>query len=183
MAGQIPHSHPSFRKGLKRIIPGAIAGAVVLGMALFFLVPSQIVLLVGTSKPAATVLCARMADGEEWTISYIHSVNRRPVYDDLKVEGQNIRIIRSRFDTFGAGIPETSTPEHPLRFGPDGRLEYTVNRLVPDIAIFVGRVARHVLHLKGREIPFDSLAQPGTALHFSVGRLSYYQLSKGGCLW
>ena len=84
-------------------------------------------------------------------------------------KGTGLRILRSRFDAFGAGMPETSTPENPLRIGPDGWLEYTVNRRVPDLTIFVGRVAGHVLHIKGRAIPFTSLAEPGTALRFSVG--------------
>jgi len=124
-----------------------------------------------------------MIDGEEWMISYIHSVNRRPVYDSLRIEGKGLRIVRSRFDAFGAGMPETSTPENPLRVRPDGWVEYTVNRPVPDITIFVGRVAGHVLHIKGREIPFASLAEPGKALRFSVGRRSLYQTFKGRCIW
>ena len=80
-------------------------------------------------------------------------------------------------------MPETSTPENPLRIGPDGWLEYTVNRPVPDITIFVGRVAGHVLHIKGREIPFTSLAEPGMALRFSVEKRSLYQTFKGECVW
>ncbi|MBA4423513.1 MAG: hypothetical protein C0390_10535 [Syntrophus sp. (in: bacteria)] len=183
MDGQTRHLHFGFIKGLKKITPGVIVTVVALGMMLFFLIPTQTVLVVGTVKPDKPVLCARMTDGEEWMISYIHSVNRRPVYDYLRIEGKGLRIVRSRFDAFGAGMPETSTPENPLRVGPDGWVEFTVNRPVPDITIFVGRVAGHVLHVKGREIPFASLAEPGKALRFSVGRRSLYQTFKGECVW
>jgi hypothetical protein len=164
-------------------MPGAAAAAVVLGMIVFFLIPLPIVLTVKPVRSGEAVFCARMADGEGWTLSYVHSVNRCPVYDDLQVEGCLIRIVRSRFDTFGAGIPDTETPGHPLIRGADGRFEYTVDRLVPDISLFVGRVAGHVLHLKGREIPLASLARPGEALRFSMERQTCYQLCKGGCLW
>lgn len=180
---QEPHLLSGFIRGMKRIMPGAIVSIVVLGVIAFFWIPSQTVLVVRTVKPEKTVLCARMIDREEWMISYTHSVNRRPVYDFLRIEGSGLRIVRSRFDAFGAGMPETSTPENPLRVGPDGWLEYTVNRPVPDITIFVGRVAGHVLHLKGREIPFTSLAKPGMALHFSVEKRSLYQTWKGDCVW
>ena len=183
MNEQAPHLLSDFMRGMKRIMPGAIVSIVALGMIAFFLIPSQTVLVVRTVKPEKTVLCARMIDGEEWMISYTHSVNRRPVYDFLRIEGSGLRIVRSRFDAFGAGIPETSTPDNPLRVGPDGWLEYTVNRPVPDITIFVGRVAGHVLHLKGREIPFTSLAEPGMALRFSVEKQSLYQTLKGECVW
>ena len=183
MDGQARHLHFGFSKSLKKIMPGAIVSVVVLGVIAFFLIPSQTVLVVRTVKPEKTVLCARMIDGEEWMISYTHSVNRRPVYDFLRIEGNGLRIVRSRYDAFGAGMPETSTPENPLRVGPDGWLEYTVNRPVPDITIFVGRVAGHVLHMKGREISFTSLAEPGMALRFSVEKRSLYQTWKGDCVW
>lgn len=183
MDGHAPHLLYGFMKSLKRIVPGAIAAFVALGVIMFFLIPTQTVLVVGTVKPDKTVLCTRMNDGEEWMISYVHSVNRRPVFDSLRIEGKGLRIVRSRFDAFGAGMPETSTPENPLRTGTDGWLEYTVNRLVPDITIFVGRVAGHALHIKGREIPFISLAEPGTALRFSVEKRSLYQTFNGRCVW
>ncbi len=183
MDGHAPHLLFGFMKSLKRIVPGAIITFVALGMVLFFLIPTQTVLVAGTVKPDKTVLCARMIDGEECMISYVHSVNRRPVFDSLRIEGKGLRIVRSRFDAFGAGMPETSTPENPLRIGPDGWLEYTVNRLVPDITIFVGRVAGHALHIKGREIPFTAMAEPGTALQFSVEKRSLYQTFKGECVW
>jgi hypothetical protein len=180
---QEPHLLSDFRRVMKTIMPGAIVSVVALGVIAFFLIPLQTVLVVRTVKPEKAVLCARMSDGEEWMISYTHSVNRRPVYDFLRIEGIGLRIVRSRFDAFGAGMPETSTPENPLRTMADGRLEYTVNRLVPDITIFVGRVAGHVLHMKGREISFTSLAEPGTALRFFVEKWSLYQTFKGECLW
>jgi hypothetical protein len=171
----------AFGKGKKGVVPGAILTLVVLGSVALILVPWRTALVVQT--PKATVFCAAMTEGEEWMISYTHSVNRRPVYDFLRIEGKGIRILRSRYDAFGAGMPDTSTPEHPLRIGPDGWLEFTVNRWVPDLTIRVGRVAGHVLHIKGRAIPFDSLAEPGTALRFSAERRSLYQWWKGRCAW
>jgi hypothetical protein len=147
-----------------------------------FLAPTQNVLVARTIKPSQVVLCASMSDGEEWHISFTHSVNKRPVYDYLRIEGTQLRIVRSRYDSFGAGMPETASPEHPLRIGPDGWLEYTVNRLVPEVTIFVGRVAGHVLHLKGREISFVSLAAPGKALRFSAEKWSFYKMFTERCM-
>ena len=167
----------------KGIVPGAILIIFALGMIAFFLIPLRSVLVIQTVNPEAAVFCATMSKGEEWMISFTHSVNRRPVYDVLQVEGQGIRILRSRYDTFGAGMPDVSTPENPLRVGTDGWLEYRVNRWVPDLTIRVGRVAGHVLHIKGRIIPFASLAEPGEALRFSAERQSLYQCWKGRCAW
>ena len=183
MDEQAPHLLSDLIRGMKKIMPGVIVSIVALGMIAFFWIPLQTVLVVRTVKAEQTVFCARMSDGEEWMVSYTHSVNRRHVYDFLRIEGSGLRIVRSVFDAFGAGIPETSTSENPLRIMADGRLEYTVNRPVPDITIFVGRVAGHVLHIKNREIPFTSLAEPGMALRFSVEKRSLYQAWKGDCVW
>ena len=169
-------------KGMKRVMPRAAAVAIALGVIAIFAMPSQPA-LVATTTPEKTVFCARMHDGEEWMISYTHSVNRRPVYDFMRIEGTGFRILRSRYDAFGAGMPETSTPENPLRMGPDGWLEYTVNRPVPDLTVFVGRVAGHELHIRGRTIPFSNLAAPGRSLRFFVDKRPWYRILTGRCIW
>lgn len=183
MEQQSFHLSPVFIRHLKRNMPGAFIAIIALGMLYLLLASTQSVLVVKTLNPDTTVLCARMAEGEEWAVSYIHSVNKRPVYDYLQMQGTQLLIARSRYDAFGAGMPETTSPENPLRVGKDGWLEYTVNRLVPDVRIFVGRVAGHRLHLKGREIPFTSLADPGRALCFFSEKKSLFQIITEGCLW
>lgn len=167
----------------KKNMPGALVAVIALGMLCLALASRQSVLIVKTLNPDRTVLCARMTEGEEWAVSYTHSVNKRPVYDYLQIRGTQLLIARSRYDAFGAGMPETTTPENPLRVGKNGWLEYTVNRLVPDVRIFVGRVAGHRLHLKGREIPFASLANPGKTLCFSSEKMSLWRILAEGCLW
>ncbi len=174
---------PVFVKHFKRNMPGALITVIALGMLYLLLAPTQSVLVVKTLNPDTTVLCACMTEGEELAVSYVHSVNKRPVYDYLRIQGDKLLIARSRYDAFGAGMPETTTPENPLRVGTDGWLEYTVNRLVPDVRIFVGRVAKHILHLKGHQIPFASLANPGSALCFSSEKKSLFYTLTEGCLW
>ena len=111
------------------------------------------------------MFCARVQPGEEFVLSFVHSVNRRPVYDTLRVEADHLVIVRSRFDSFGAGMPEASTPEGTLTIAEDGWLEWTVNRPVPEITIRVGWVANHTLHIKDREIRLADLAEPGEAFN------------------
>ncbi len=161
----------------------AVACAIAIAAAALFLFPFPSVLALRVEKTGRTVFCAPVAEGEEFVLSYLHSVNRRPVYDTLRVEGKGFRIVKSRFDAFGAGMPEVSTGTNPLRVGPDGWLEYTVNRPVPDVTVFVGRIAQHTLHLRGRTIALADLAQPGTAIHFIVTTDSFFERWKGGCVW
>ena len=156
-----------------------IAGAAV---AVIFGWPFFSVLEISDLNTGRAVLCVRMRVGEEFVLSFTHSVNRRPVYDTLRTEGDHLVIVKSRFDAFGAGMPDGSTDEGTLIVAPDGWLEWTVNRSVPEITVRVGRVAGHTLHLKGREIRLADLAQPGTPLTMCVRKARMLDLMKGRCM-
>ncbi len=145
--------------------------AVIIGIGLLFL-PFITSLEISEFKTRQRLLLIGMKSGEEFTISFIHSVNRRPVYDTLRVESDHLVIVRSRFDSFGAGMPESSTGEGTLKVAKDGWLEWTVNRSVPDITVRVGWTADHTLHIKNRKIRLAELAEPGSGLTVRVQKIS-----------
>jgi hypothetical protein len=95
---------------------------------LLLLWPLVPVLEIVDTRSGITAFCSRAQIGEEVVLSFVHSVNRRPVYDTLRLETDHLVIVRSRFDSFGAGMPEMSTQDGTLTVGEDGWLEWTVNR-------------------------------------------------------
>lgn len=152
------------------------------GLAGFLVWPLLPVVEVSDGRTGRIVYCERVQPGEQLAISFVHSVNRRPVYDTLRAERDHLVIVKSRFDAFGAGMPEASTSEGTLVVAPDGWLEWTVNRPVPEITVRVGRVAEHKLHLKGREIHLADLAEPGAALTMRIRKARVLDLMKGRCM-
>ena len=156
-----------------------ISGTIIAGYLLWPFIP---VLEIVDGRVGRVAFCARVKTGDEFVVSFIHSVNRRPVYDTLRVEADHLVVVKSRFDAFGAGMPESSTSEGTLAVAPDGWLEWTVNRPVPDVTIRVGRVADHTLHLKDREIHLSDLSEPGTALTLRVRKARMLDLIKGRCI-
>lgn len=125
--------------------------------------------------------CSPMKKGEEFVLSFTHSVNKRPVFDTLRVEGDHLVIVKSMFDAFGAGMPDASTEEGQFSVLPGGWLEWIVNRPVPEIILRVGEVANHTLTIKAREFSLAELAKPGTALAFRVRMVSFFAVMKGRC--
>lgn len=154
-----------------------------MGAAAFMWWPLFPVLVITDLKSESVVLCSHMADREEFVISFTHSVNRRPVYDTLRVDGDRLVIVKSRFDAFGAGMPDASTPDGTLKVTENGWLEYTVNRPVPEITVRVGRVANHVLQIKNRDFSLADLAPPGSPLSFRVRAARLVDVMKGRCMW
>ncbi len=155
------------------------AGAGVL--VLFLLWPMFPVLEFVGGRSGRVVFCTRAQPGEELVLSFVHSVNRRPVYDTLRVEADQLVIVRSRFDSFGAGMPEASTQDGTLIVAKDGWMEWTVNRPAPEVTVRVGRVADHTVRFKGRDIRLSDLAEPGSALTLRVRKLSWLGLMKNRC--
>jgi hypothetical protein len=127
-------------------------------------------------------LCAAMSEEEAFVLRFVHSVNRRPVFDTLRVGRDHVVIAKSRFDTFGAGMPDATTEQGTLSRAADGWYEWTVNRSLSEVVVRVGRVADHTLLLKGREIPLTALAEAGSPLALRGSARSLFNLWKDGCL-
>jgi hypothetical protein len=164
----------------RRWIAGlVVVGAGVAGILIWPFIPA---LEIVDGRSGCAVFCARVQSGEEFVLSFVHSVNKRPVYDTLRAETDHLVIVRSRFDSFGAGMPEASTLEGTLTIAKDGWLEWTVNRAVPEITVRVGWVAEHTLHIQGREIRLANLVEPGKPLTMRVRKIRMVDLFKGRCI-
>ena len=167
-----------FQLNPRLLIGLVVAGTGAAGLLLW---PFISLLEIVDADSGRVVFCTRVKPGEEFVLSFVHSVNRRPVYDTLRTEADRLVIVKSRFDSFGAGMPESSTSEGTLTVASDGWLEWAVNRPVTDVTVRVGRVAEHTLHFRGREIRLSDLSEPGGALTMRVRRARMLDLLKGRC--
>lgn len=162
---------------------GMLLGAtLLLGLASFLLVPAFGALEILDPASGRLILWMAMEPGEEFHICFIHSVNRRPVCDTYAWEWSRLVVVRSRFDSFGAGMPDGSTEDGTLHILPDGWLEWRGYRPLSEVTIRVGRVAGHRLFIKAREIPLEQLAKPGQALTFRSGRTSAWDRLTNRCM-
>lgn len=163
---------------MSRRFTWSIIAAGIIGAGLLFL-PLITALELSDFKTQRKLQYVRMRSGEEFTISFIHSVNRRPVYDTLRVEKDHLVIVRSRYDSFGAGMPESSTGEGTFAVAKDGWLVWTVNQPVPYVTVRVGWTAEHTLHIRDRKIRLAELAEAGSAVTIRVRDINIIDLLKG----
>lgn len=128
------------------------------------------------------LFCAEMDEGEEFTLSFVHSVNKRPVHDTVQVARDYLVVVQSRYDSFGAGMPESSGAEGHLSWDADGWLIWTLNRPIPSIDLFVGREARHIIHIRDIEKALEELVEPGTSISIRTTSRSRVERWKRSCL-
>ncbi len=115
-------------------------------------------------------------------ISFVHSVNMRPVFDTIRVEKDHFLVVKSRYDALGAGMPETTIGDMQLRIADDGWLELTgINRPMKTFSLFVGTAANHSLYLHERQYSLDQLVEPGSLVKLSLDAITTYELLKGKC--
>jgi hypothetical protein len=155
---------------------------VIIGLLFFVIIniPLCRVLQITAPKSGNVVFDVPVSNQEEFVITFIHSVNKRPVSDFIRVENDQLVAFKSRYDSFGAGMPETSIDGMELKMEKNGMLELTnVNRRMDKFTVFVGTVAQHSLQIKGRNIPLASLASPGEPLEFKIAKASYLHIWKG----
>jgi hypothetical protein len=112
----------------------------------------------------------RRLTGASLTLGYRHSVERTMVEEDLVAGPSGVRIVETRFSSFGAGLP--SQPEWGGTFhaGATGGLAVRgMNAALPEVRVRVGHVSEQSATLGDHPaVPLADLAQPGSVLTVRV---------------
>ncbi len=119
--------------------------------------PDRLVLSNGNT--GAVYASYPLSDGEEFSITFIHSVNKTPVTDVYDVDGDGkVRLLRTVYYDFGAGVPFDLNEGETLSFDDNGAMIIDgINREIPDFLIFVGTVSDHTLQIGDSQISLRDL--------------------------
>lgn len=109
--------------------------------------------------------------------SFIHSVNRVPVYEYYKIVDNKFVIYKTSFYSYGAGMPEYN-PEHHVTIANGIITIDNLNIILDKFAIFVGTVANHKVIFEDNEYNLSQFTMPGNDLKFEVKRVPIYYLIK-----
>ena len=111
---------------------------------------------------------------KEFIISYTHSVNRGRVRDYYIIEDKNIVLSKTRFASYGAGIPE---PEELQKFIiTDDYIEiYDINKKIDNLYLFVGTIANHIIEIDGEKIELKKIFKPQESIKIEYKILSLFK--------
>jgi hypothetical protein len=154
----------------KRFLGAGTASAVLALLFVFFiLLPDTAYLLLSIN--GCTVYQAKVTDGEIFSVSYIHSLNKSEVEEFYQVRGDNIYLVKLVYATFGAGMSTDAGAEGGKTFSYDDKGRMVIegyDKLLPSIDYFIGAVADHTLHIKGQDIRFTDIGAPREVLRFQI---------------
>lgn len=111
----------------------------------------------------------RRLSADALTLRYRHSVERTMVEEDLLPGPAGVRVVETRFSSFGAGLP--SQPEWGGRFEADAAGRLAVRGMtvaLPEVRLRVGHVSEQAAIGGGAVIRLRDLVAPGEALTVRV---------------
>lgn len=131
-------------------------------------------LVLTNDNSGEVLLMARL--GEEFSVSFIHSVNISPVTEIFQIQDGQIVLAALEFETFGAGMPTALEPGQELIRLPDGGMRIEgFDRVINSLRFIIGHTTEHTLHIGERHIPLKSLDAPGQPVLFEVIRFNIWQ--------
>lgn len=114
---------------------------------------------------------------KEFIISYTHSVNRGRVRDYYIIKSKYIILSKTRFMSYGAGIPE---PEKRQKFTEtEDYIEISdINRKIDNLYLFVGTIANHIIEIDEKKIELKEIFKPQENIKIEYKILSIFEYIK-----
>ena len=125
------------------------------------------VILVAVNSSFKLVICDRdsgkvyakyeILEGEEFSVSFIHSVNITEVTDVYYADGDTIVCDKCIYSSFGAGMPTEWEEEWQVSYEGDKITLSGLGIRQKEVTYIVGTVYDHILHLDGNDIVLNEL--------------------------
>ncbi|MCL1805060.1 MAG: DUF1850 domain-containing protein [Clostridiales bacterium] len=110
--------------------------------------------------------------GDCFEVTFIHSLNRSPITDFIEWTGRDMVVRKSRFSTFGAGVPVPAEGVGTDLIFADGHYELIgIDKHMPFFTIMTQEAPNHQVSLHGREASLLELAGSGQAVDVAVRRM------------
>lgn len=108
-------------------------------------------------------------DGMEFSVEFIHSVNKSPVIDVFVIKNGEIYADRTIYCAFGAGVQTELEGDETLTFDEEGRMVVSgFNIKFPQVKYIVGTVSDHILFIEEEYISLTELCGKNAHIVFEI---------------
>jgi hypothetical protein len=98
-----------------------------------------------------------LKEGEEFSIEFIHSVNKSPVRELYRIEDGMIHPFAVRFYTFGAGMQSVLEEGQTFNWDGDAMVISGLTASFKELNYIVGTVSDHLLEINGEAVSLRDL--------------------------
>ncbi len=152
----------------KVLIAAAAIACVAIAAAVLFLRSAGGRLVIRNADTGEVYLSYPLEQGEEFSITFVHSVNKTPVTDVYDVNEAGMIVLRSTiYYGFGAGVPSDLDPRMELSYDEEtgAMVVSKIDMELPGFNLIVGTVSDHTLAIGGEEISLRDLCGRNTMVH------------------
>lgn len=109
-----------------------------------------------------------IALGDEFSVEFIHSVNKSPVEDFYQIREDGIYVVRTKYYGFGAGVQTELEEGQKLEYEDNGSSMVItgIDKKMDNLQYIVGTVSDHVLRLGKEEISLRDTCGRNTRVKF-----------------
>lgn len=132
---------------------------------------------ISNGKTNNIVFCDSVDKYKNFYISFTHSVNKTQVNEYYRIEKDKFIVYKTRFYSFGAGMPDGSdNPNVDLKFK-DGLVEIdNINRKLDQFSYMVGTIAGHALNTETESFKLEKYVEPQETALFKIRRVSIFDI-------
>lgn len=110
----------------------------------------------------------RVSEGDEFSVTFIHSVNQYPLTDVYQIKDGKIFVIRTIYNNFGAGVQTEIEEGQTLTINENGEMVVSgFDMEMPYLSYIVGTVSDHTLTIHNEEISLREICGRNSKVSFS----------------
>jgi len=150
------------------------------GAAIMVTITASVFILFSFSTPCLilkngdtgkVIMTFPVKEKDEFSITFVHSVNKSPVTDVYQIQNGKIYVVRTVYYAFGAGVQTEIEEGQKLEYGQDGSMTVSgFNRPMDNLSYIVGTVSDHTLQIGGEIFSLRELCGRNTTVKFMCGR-------------
>lgn len=156
---------------MKRVLTGtAVVVIIAFSVFIYYFITAPCLIL-RDGDTGKLIAAYPMNEGDEFSVTFVHSVNNSPVTDVYKIHNSNIFVVRTIYYSFGAGVQTEIEADQTLEYGEDGSMIVSgFQRPMDKLSYIVGTVSDHILKINTKSISLRDLCGRNATVSFSFGR-------------
>ncbi len=137
-------------------------------VALIFLFTGQKIYVVAETAAGSEIVATVAAEkNTALVISFIHSVQKTPVIEELEFDGEDFILLRTRYKSQGVGLPFMES-DGVFREEGDWFVMDNMNRRIKNLSLRTGVGTELTLEIGGEKIELYKKYPPGTKINFEI---------------